>query len=108
MHFPGAAVVKDGIGARRGVITATAASELRILNAGQKCRRHRYSLESGSGNVVCAESTAHQRPIALIGLELNPRRFVLNFLETVRRFAVKREHLARLRVQNNNGAVLSF
>src|SRR5262249_47941509 len=55
-----------------------------------------------------AERATDERPVAFIRLETNPRCFVVNFRETVGRFTVEREHVASLRIKNDDRAVLSF
>src|SRR5205085_8756343 len=46
--------------------------------------------------------------ILLISIKLNPSRFVLNFFQAVRRVAVHANDFARLRIENDDSAVLAF
>src|SRR6185312_14729044 len=108
VHFAWTTIVENYICSLRGVVTAAAASELRPLLASQKRRRHRYRFESGPGNVISTERPADQGPVALIGFELDPGSFVVHLFQAVRRFTVKREHFASLRIQNHYRAMLSF
>ncbi len=108
MHFAWSTIVEDHIRARRGIVTTAAACELSILFACEKRGGHRHGFEGRAGNVVSAERTTDEWLVALVCFETNPRRFIVNFLETVGRLTVECEHVASLRIEYDDSAVLAF
>src|SRR6185295_20349474 len=96
MDFAWTTVIENDVSALRCVVARTTASELSILFACEKRRRHGYGLEGGSRNVVSAKRATNQRPIALVRFEPNPSGLVFDFFQAIRRFTVKREHFAGL------------
>src|ERR1043165_1467489 len=108
VHFAGSTIVEDHPRSGRRVVTTATASELSILFASEKRRGHRHGFESRTRNVVRTERTTDERLVAFIRFETDPRRFVVDFLETIRRLTVHREHVASLRIEYHDRAVLSF
>src|SRR5947209_2315832 len=49
-----------------------------------------------------------ERLVALVCIKLNPASLVLNLFQAVRRVAVHSQHFARLRIENDDRAVLAF
>src|SRR6185369_9940645 len=108
VYFARTTIVEDHIRAGRGIVTAATASELRILFTGKKRGCHRHGFECRAGNVVSAERTTHEWLVALVCFETDPRRFIVDFLETVGRLTVEREYVASLRIEYDNSAVLAL
>ena len=108
VYFRWSSIVKNHICSGRCVVTTTAARKLSLLLTGKKRRNHRHCFERRAGNVVRAESSTHERLVAFIRFETNPRCFVVDFVQAVRRFTVHRQHVAVLRIEHDDRAMLSF
>ena len=98
MHLARSAVIEDRIGPWRRDEAPAAAGELRILITSEESGGHRHGLEGRARNVVGTERAAHQRTIALVGLQSNPGGLVLNSFQTVGRLAVESKNFASLRI----------
>ena len=102
-----AVVVRDRLAATRGRESSTR-SESRTLHSVAERGVHHHCFEGRTRYVVFAQRAIQQRLLFAIIIELQPCGFLIDSSQAVRRIAVEREHLARLRIEHGDRAVIAF
>ena len=107
-RFASAIVISDRAATARRRKTAGGV-KARVLHSVSKRRVHHQRLERGTRHVIFVERPIQQRPFFPVIVEFDPGRLIiLNLFEAVRRVAVHRQHFTRLRIGDDDRAVISF
>ena len=106
-RFATAVVVRDRLAATRGRESSTR-SESRTLHSVAERGVHHHCFEGRTRYVVFAQRAIQKRLLFAIVVELHPCRFIIDGFQAVRRIAVEREHLARLRIEHSDRAMVAF
>src|SRR5205823_2727060 len=104
MYFTWSTIVHDRVGSGSCLKATTGTGEFSILDACEESGCHGDCLKRRTRNVVSAKCSTYQRVVTLVCFETNPRGFVFNILQAVRRFTIQSKNFAGLRINYYNSA----